>query len=403
MGFYRYFGLNRAGAEETGTVEADGERAAAALVRARNLRLLRLESLGDSAAAGPSPQQYDLSDFLPVGLSDRVLFFQQLALMLRSGLSVLQSLDVARDLTASGRLRKGIERIADRIKAGESFSEAMSAEGTLFPTLAIQLIRSSETSGELDRVLERIAEHLEQKATTRRNLITSLVYPGVVVVVSIVVAVFLLTGVVPKFVRFFERAGKALPPMTQALIDLSAALTTWGPSLVAGMIVTLGVVLYAYSREGGRVVIDRLLLRVPVVGAVLLRASISQFTWAMAILLRSGVTLLDSLRVGTGLVANKAIEGALEAAADDLLSGKDFAQSVDRRPIPSLVVRLSAVGEKSGSLEEVMAELGNHYDKELQASIKRMSNLIEPILMLVIGGMVGFVYYAFFQAVFSLA
>jgi type IV pilus assembly protein PilC len=403
MAFYRYVALDANGVEQAGTIEAANPRAAAAGVRERNLRLVRVDALAAGVSTEEGPRQYAVSDFLPVSLSDRVLFFQQLALMLRSGLSVLQSLEVAANLAASSRLRRGIEQIGDRIKNGDSFSAAMDAQGALFPPLAIQLVRSSETSGELDRVLERIAEHLEQKAETRRNLITSLIYPAIVVIVALGVAAFLLTGVVPKFVQFFERSGKALPPMTAALIDVSDWLIAWGPFLLAGIAVVLITALYAYSTKAGRLYLDRILLYVPLIGALLLRASISQFTWAMSILLSSGVTLLDSLRVAKGVVSNKAIDLALDEAAEDLLRGRDFATSLSRKPIPVLITRLSAVGEKSGSLEQVMGELGHHYDQELQASIKRMSSLIEPVLMLIIGGMVGFVYYAFFQAVMSLA
>lgn len=403
MAFYRYVALDPNGAEQTGTIEAANPRAAAAGIRERNLRLVRVDALNPGSASQTGSRQYAVSDFLPVTLNDRVLFFQQLALMLRSGLSVLQSLEVAANLSSSSRLRRGIEQIGDRIKNGDSFSAAMDAQGPLFPPLAIQLVRSSETSGELDRVLERIAEHLEQKAETRRNLITSLIYPAIVVIVALGVAAFLLTGVVPKFVQFFERSGKALPPMTAALIDVSDWLIAWGPSLLVTIAVGLMTAAYAYSTKTGRLYLDRVLLYLPLIGALLLRASISQFTWAMSILLSSGVTLLDSLRVAKGVVANKAIDLALDQAAEDLLRGRDFATSMTRKPIPDLITRLSAVGEKSGSLEQVMSELGHHYDQELQASIKRMSSLIEPVLMLIIGGMVGFVYYAFFQAVMSLA
>ena len=272
----------------------------------------------------------------------------------------------------------------------------------MYPSLAIQLIRSAEASGELDLVLERIASHLEQKATTRRNLITSLVYPTVVLFISIGVGVFLLTAVVPKFAEFFQRSSQQLPGITQGLVDVSAAVTRLSPYILSGTAIGIVVLVYSYSKPASRLVIDRALLRTPVVGSVLIQASLSQTAWAMAMLLKSGVTLLESIRVGTELVTNKALEKALLDASEDLLAGKDFSTSIDRYPIPSLVIRLSAVGEKSGSLEHVMQELGDHYDLELQASIKRMSNLIEPLLMLVVGTMVGFVYFAFFQAIFSM-
>ncbi|MCH2172865.1 type II secretion system F family protein [Myxococcota bacterium] len=403
MAFFRYVALDENGAEREGTVEASASRDAATVVRAQGLRMMRITEITRAESSGFASRQYSISDFLPISLADRVQFFQQMALMLRSGLSVLQALEVARELTIATRLKRSISRVAEEIKGGAGFSAAMEAQGSVFPLLATQLIRSAESSGELDTVLERIADHLEQKATTRRNLITSLVYPGVVVLVSIGVAFFLLTSVVPKFAAFFERSNKTLPPLTQALVDWSSALAVASPYIGAVSAVGMVVIFYSYSRPQGRIFIDRFLLKIPIVGPVLMRSSLAQLTWALAMLLRSGVSILDSLRVGTGVVSNKAIESALELATEDLLAGRDFASSINRRPLPSLVIRLSAVGERAGSLEQVMQELGDHYDQELQASIKRMSNLIEPVLMLIIGSMVGFVYFAFFQAVIALA
>ena len=402
MAFYRYTALDTNGTEQTGTLEAASPRDAATLLRSQDLRILRVEDAAAASEEKKSITQIDINEFLPVGLSDRVLFFQQMALMLRSGLSVLQGLEVAGDLALSARLKKSITRVADRIKSGDNFSTAMESEGRMFPSLAIQLIRSAEASGELDLVLERIASHLEQKATTRRNLITSLVYPTVVLFISIGVGAFLLVGVVPKFAEFFQRSSQQLPGITQGLVDVSAAVTRASPYILAGTLIGIAALIYFYSKPASRLVIDRALLRTPVVGNVLIQASLSQTAWAMAMLLKSGVTLLESIRVGTELVTNKALERALLDASEDLLAGKDFSTSIDRYPIPSLVIRLSAVGERSGSLEHVMQELGDHYDLELQASIKRMSNLIEPLLMLVVGTMVGFVYFAFFQAIFSM-
>ena len=401
MAFYVYRALDEYGDVLTGEVEAPNVRNAVGIVRNRGLKLIKIEAKSGEEKSPSNLLSLDVQDFLPITLADRVLFFQQMALMTRAGISVLQALEIAAELSLSVRLSKAINACAADIRAGSSLSDAMNNRRKVFPQLSIHLIRSAEASGELDTVLERLADHLEQQAETRRNLLTSLVYPVVVIIVAVGVAIFLLAAVVPKFARFFQQGNKVLPPITQALVDVSAAVTTYWLLIVLMSGILAALTAYAYSKPSGRLMIDRGLLKTPFVGAVLLRASLAQVTWSLALLLRSGITVLEAIQVSRVLVSNRAIDVALEHATDSLLAGRDFSSSINRQPIPELIARLAAVGEKAGSLEHVMQELGDHYDNELQASIKRMSNLVEPILMLIVGGMVGFVYYAFFQAIFS--
>jgi len=403
MPIYEYTAIAANAQEESGTIEAISESEAATVLRARQLRVLRLEEPASKNNDVHLTIINELRAMLPVGLNDRVFFFQQLALMLRSGLTILQGLNESKAITESVRLQLAIEEIAEHIKSGGNFSQGMELQPGLFPAIAIQLVRSAETSGELDVVLERIAEHLEQKANTKRNLITSMIYPGIVMVSSIVVSGFLIAVVIPKFAEFFARSHKKLPPVTQAMLDLSDNMIASAPYLLVGLIVFFGLFSYTYSTGKGRLIIDAAFLKVPVIGTIITRSSMAQVTWAMSMLLKSGVTLLESLRVSRELVNNRYIKNALTEAATKVLNGRDLSGSLRHPALPLLVVNLSAVGEKAGSLDHVMGELGNHYDRELQNSIKRMSNAIEPLMILMIGGMVGFVYYAFFQAIFSLA
>lgn len=404
MTIYRYVALDAQGQEQSGSIEAPDPAAVAGLLRQRALYVV---SLVDPDAKQPSSGGIalgrSLRAALPVRSQDRIFFFQQLGLMLRSGLTVLQALDVCGNLSRSPRMSAAIERMCGRIRGGAGLSRAMEEEGGLFPVLAIRLVQSAEVSGELDLVLDRIAEHLEQKATLRRNLITSLIYPAIVLLSSVGVAIFLVATVIPRFAEFFARSNRSLPPMTQNLIDVSNFVLSVGPYLLLGLALLVVAGITAYATERGRLAIDRGVLFVPVVGAVITKAAMAQTSWALAMLLRSGVTLLESLRVGAGIIGNKAIRGAMEGAAEQILNGRDLARALQQDVIPELVARLSAVGERTGSLDHVMQELGGHYDRELQASIKRMTATVEPLLILLIGGMVGFVYYAFFQAVFSMA
>ena len=405
MPLYRFLALDEQGSEQSGSLEAADPRMLAAVLRRRALRVVRIEDPAEvQAHAEDQPRQLTVRGLMPIWLKDQVFFFQQMGLMLRSGLTVLQSLDTCRELARSPRLAAAIDRMIGRIRSGSGFSGAMQQEEEIFPVLAVWLIRSAEASGELDMVMDRVAQHLEHRADLKRHLITSLMYPTIVVIAAIGVCLFLMFSIIPKFSEFFAKTNRTLPPLTQSLVDVSSAFITAGPYLLLGFVLFVIFLIRFYKTKPGRLTLDRVFLFLPVVGAVITKAAMVQLTWSLAMLLKSGLNLLASLRISAGVIANRVIQNAVENAAEAILNGKDLSGSLAQSPvIPKEVIRLSAVGERTGALDEVMKELAAYYDKELQAGIKRMSAAIEPILILLIGGMVGFVYAAFFQAIMSLA
>jgi type II secretory pathway component PulF len=402
MPLFHYTALDAQGLEQHGAVEADQRRAAASLLRGRGLYVTAIR---DEAALPANAGRDVLAQFkeiVPVSTYDRVFFFQQMALMLRSGLTLLQALDTAHQIARSARLATAMQRIAQAVKSGERLSDAMDRERHCFPRLAVQLVRSAEASGELDLIMERIAQDLDRKADLKRNLLTSLMYPAVVVLTAIGVTAFLLVGIIPKMVKFLQIKGNALPPATQSLVDMSAFFQQWGlplSVLAAGLFAALA---FWYAQPRGRLVLDRAMLYLPKVGYSLQIASITQMNWSLAILLKSGVTLLEALRITASVISNKAIAQVIEDAQQSILAGRDVSSSLQHPLLPKLVPQMVAIGERTGTLDGVMQELGDHFQRELTVQIKRLTALIEPTLILLVGGMVGYVYYAFFQAIFAM-
>lgn len=402
MTLFHYAALDAQGFEQSGNIEADSQRAAARLLRSKGLYVVTIRN----EAATPNGSNKDVLTWLreqrSVGTLDLVLFFQQMALMLRSGLPMLEALDMARTITNSGRLAAAIGRIELAVRSGGRLSEAMAVEKTIFPQLAVQLVKSAEASGEMDQILERIAEDLDRKADLKRNLITALMYPCIVVLASVGVSGFLVVGIIPKMAAFLEKKGNALPPATQNLLDLSRFFQQWGLLIVIVLAVLAVLLAFVYSRPQGRLLIDRVLLKLPKIGHSLQTASVTQLSWSLAILLKSGVTALESLKIAADLIPNKAIAGVVEATQGHILAGRDVASGLQSPLLPKLVSQLIAIGERTGTLDIVLRELGNYYQRELALQIKRLTAMIEPTLTLLIGGMVGYVYYAFFQALFGL-
>ena len=255
----------------------------------------------------------------------------------------------------------------------------------------------------MDTILDQLALHLDQKSQVRTNLLTSLIYPTIVVLVTIGVTIFLIVKVIPRFARFFASRNSALPWSTQLLLDISGFVTRYGLFLLVGLASGLASLGLFYSTPRGRQLLDRGFLMIPVIGKLLKAGAMAHIGRTLSILLRSGVTLLESLKITKGIVSNRAIATCMESAADQILGGRDLAGGLRHPAIPPLVPHIIEVGERTGALVRVLEELGHYYDRQLQMMTKRMSTLIEPVLILIIGGIVGFVYFAFFQALFQLA
>jgi type IV pilus assembly protein PilC len=233
-------------------------------------------------------------------------------------------------------------------------------------------------------------------------MINAMIYPTIVVISAIGVAVFMVLKIIPKFADFLLGQGKALPPSTQALINMSDYIRQNGLVIIATLIIFIVVILLAYQTKRGRLAMDYISLRIPVIGPMLTIGSMGQVTWSLSTLLASGVTVYQSLKVTGELLTNRVFSDKMHAAAEKVLTGKDMSSSLQHPRIPVLVTQMITVGERTGSLDKILKEMGLYYEQLLNNAIKRMTALIEPVMILVIGAMVGFVYYAFFQALFSL-
>ena len=397
MAAFAYEALGRDGTKVQGRVEALDARTAAELLKQRSLFIL---SLDDGRPAATTRQRTRTSRSIPA--QQLVFFFRELALMVRSGVTLMQALELCARRVPNRALADTIEAMIEEIQGGRSLSQAMRSRGRTFSRIATRLVESAEASGELDPVLERIADLTERRSSLKRSLITSLSYPAIVVFAALGVGTFLVVGVVPKFAAFFGRRGVPLPWTTQALLDLSAWMRSYGIWLLAGVVVVLGTIAYLWFTGRGRVWIDRNLLRIPVIGGLLSVAAFSQICWTLGALLRSGVNLLESLRITASVASNRAVGEHVGRGSDRILAGGNLAAALEDPMVPAVVTSLLAAGERAGSLTDVLSELSQYYQRELQARVGRLSRLVEPALIIVVGAMVAFVYLAFFQALMQL-
>lgn len=405
MSQYAYLCLGAQGQELRGQLEAAGEAEARSILKAQGLKVLHLAEgrLGGNWHEQLGRLGHWLSRMRSIGTGDLVLFYRQMQLMLRAGHTLLEALTACAHLSSKGRMVDALGRIAAAIQRGSSLSAACSSEKELFNRLAGKLLEAGEASGELDAVFERLAMLLERRGEVRRQLITALVYPGFVLLAAIGVISFLVLSVVPRFATFLTGRGKAIPWAAQTMLDSADWLGQWGWLIGMGVI-GLGISLPLLRRiPAARFQIDRLVVRLPVLGGAITSAAMAQATWTFGVLVKSRLTVLEALRTCTQVVANAGFSRAFARAADQVLVGRTLASALDQPALPRLVRHMAAVGEKSGQLDTVMESLGLHYQKELDARVKLLAAMIEPALTVVIGGVVGFVYYAFFQAMLAVS
>lgn len=403
MPTFAYQALSRTGEELSGKMQADSTSAVAQVLRTEGLRVLQIKERRRSGFLGQENFKDWLATQRSVSTDALIFFYRQMAFMLRAGLPLAECLQLAGSQISSPRLNLALRLMYRDIENGQPLSASLRKHRDVFSDIAINLVVAGESTGELDVIMERLAVHLEKKSQLRKQLINALIYPVIVILAAIGVATFMVVAIIPKFAQFIQGRGKRLPESTQALIDGAAFLRENGFMILAVAIAVILFVFILYKTYKGRRIIDRVVLSMPVMGKPIIYASMAQMNWALSILMRSGITIFDSLKITADLLANKIYSDKLKSASDNVMAGRDLASSIKHPQIPEIVTHMTAIGERTGSLDRIQQELGVYYQELLEIVIKRLSALIEPVMILVIGVMVGFVYFAFFQALFALA
>lgn len=338
-----------------------------------------------------------------VKTDDVIVFTRQLVTLLKAGVPLLATLEALVEQTENRNLQQIIAAVYRDVEGGVSFSEALGKHPRVFTPLYISSMRAGELSGALDEVLERLSELMEHERETRARVKAAMRYP-IIVVVSIVAAFFtLMLLVVPKFIAMFQKAGLELPVPTRLLIFLyGLMMQQWHWMLAAGILL-IAASRYWISTEAGRALWHRLLLRMPVFGPLNVKTAMSRFTRMFETLNSSGLPILQTLEIISNTVGNVVIGKEIQRAALGIRQGEGIALPLKQSLLfPPLVVRMIAIGEQSGSLDEMLLNVSKHYDKEVDYAVKNLTSLIEPILTVGLGAIVLFLALAIFLPMWDL-
>ena len=341
--------------------------------------------------------------FSGVSSKDLLIFTRQLSTMIDAGLPLVQGLELLAGQIENKRLREVVTQVKEKIESGSSFSEALKEHPKVFDTLFVQLCAAGEVGGILDTILERLASYREKAEKLARKVKGAMVYPVVVLVIAIAVVIVLLWKVTPVFAKMFSDFGSELPGPTKFVVGLSEWMQQNILYVFGGIsIVVVGYI--ALSRwPKGRMFLDKTMLRLPLLKPLITKVAVARFTRTLGTMINAGVPILDALDVTANTAGNKVIEKAIVDVRHEISEGKSITGPLaSRKVFPSMVVQMIGVGEATGALDQMLAKIADFYDDEVDAAVGGLTAMIEPLMMVVVGGIVGGFLIAMYLPVFSL-
>ncbi len=398
MAHFIYKARDQQGLAIQGVVEAESE-----LKLAENLQHLGYRVIHIEERKGKSPFELRFSGRRKVSSQELILFTRQLATMLKSGLPIAEALKTILHQTEHRFFFLSIEKIIKDIEGGLPFSEALSRHSKIFPPLFVSMIEVGEAAGILDQVLERLVLLYTQEFELRMRLRSAMIYPVILVTAAIAIISFFLISIIPKFVVVFEAYNARLPLATTLLLGLSNLLSHIWFILILGLIAVIFVIKNYSRTEKGRYQIHQFLLKVPVFGPFYLKTIVARFTRILSMLIQSGVPLLEALSVTEKTINNVVISQVVGHVRLAVSSGQPLSEPFKTSAVfPPMVVQMISAGEKSGRIDVMLMDVASYYDQEIEYLLKNIPAILEPVLLLVMGGTVLFIALAVLLPIFNL-
>jgi len=395
---YRYSAMDTTGRNVNGTLEADSLD----LVRAK-LADLSYHILTIRETRGRAGIQDWFNGIQRVKLRDLVMFSRQFATMIDAGLSVVKCLDILQKQSRNPKMKDVIGEVKRDVGGGMSLTEALQRHPRIFSPLYVNMIRSAETAGILDQVLDRLSTFLEKEQETRNKIKAAMMYPVVVFCFAVLMLIALLFFVLPKFKGIFETMGLELPLTTRLLLNSSGYITTYW--YIALVVLVGGVVLVKTMArtDKGKYAIDAAKLRLPVFGDLILKTSVSRFARTFGTLISSGVPVLRALEIVADTAGNRVISDTVLRARVSIKEGQKISTPLFGSKIfPVMVTQMIAVGEETGRLDQMLVKVSNFYDEEVDSTLKSLTSLIEPLMIVGLGFIVGFIAVSVISPIYSL-
>lgn len=393
---YKYKSISNDGRESEGLYVGDNEAGLITMLKNKNELVVSIERDIQSEA------QIELFK-KKVKKKDLALFCRQFYTMISAGLGIVPCLEILVVQTENKSFKNAIADTYEEVQKGSTLSESMTQHKNVFPTILISMVEAGEVSGNLDTIMLRMAEHFEKENKTENKVKSAMVYPAVLAVVSVAVVVFMLVFIMPTFIGMFEGSSTELPGPTKMLINLSNSMQTyWYIYLAMVIAIVFGISIYKKSEEGTKF-FDSLKLRIPIVKKTTTMIVTSRFTRTLSTLLSSGIPLIQAMEVVAKVVNNSIIEERLLFGIESIRKGVSLSRTVkDVGIFPPMVDSMIRIGEESGSLDDMLYKTADFYDEETEASIQRLTSMIEPLMIVFMGLAIGFIVISMYLPMFDM-
>jgi type IV pilus assembly protein PilC len=401
MPVFGYQAINESGVSVTGTIEADSVEAATSTLVGRGL--IPSKVTAQTTARSLAALSRVLERLRPVKTMELILFTKQFRTMIRAGVPMMTLLQTLETQTEDNKLKQIIVTMRQEISEGASLYDAFHRHPRVFSPLYCSMVRAGETSGALPEVLDRLIYILEHEHKIRSDIRSALQYPIIVVSFLIIAFFVLLTFVIPKFSAIFTRQGIELPLLTQICVALYNFLVSYWVIAVVGLVVISIVMFYYLKSEKGKLARDTLLLNLPLLGPLFIKAAMTRFSSIFSILQSSGVAVLESMNILSGTINNKAITREFNQITERLEEGRGIAGPLRQSQyFTPIVINMIAIGEESGNLDEMLNDIAKHYDAELEYAMKRLSDSIGPMMTVGLAIVIGFFALAIYMPMWDL-
>ncbi len=399
---FKYVGFTADGKKVENSIEADTIRDAKKLLRRQNIRTTKI--------VPPSFFEADLGQFMvekglarPFGRAELMRFTRQLAILINAGVPILECMEILHKQEQNMVLKRVVKNISMNIEEGKSLYDAMSSQNG-FDKLYCALVKAGEAAGILDSILVKLAEFLEKAEKLKKQVKSALTYPVIVVFVGIIVIFGLMTFVVPQFVDILKESNQEIPWVTQTVMDISAFFQNYTLLLIAALVAgTMFFVNFIKTKEG-KAAWDRFTMKAPLFGLLVIKGNLSAFTRTLATMLAAGVPIIDSLEICIDTLDNTQIAKDLTKVRLAVIQGKSITEPLSRISyFPPLVTQMIKVGESTGNLDQMLLKVADVFEEEVEELVGNLTKLIEPLILVVLGGIIGFVLIAMYLPIFMSA
>jgi len=410
---YQYAAKDASGKTVQGTIQANDKGDAVAQLRSQDLIVLKVDESGrkkrpaaDRKGGGRKEKGGGFTLFKPkprAKKSELTIFTRQLSTMIGAGISLLESLEVLREQAETPGMKLTLERLTNELRAGHDLSAAMATCPKVFAPLYLSMVQAGEASGQMDIILERLADYVEATEELKREIRSAMTYPVISLILVLGITAFLMIGVVPGFKEVFEGLGAELPGLTKSVLAVSDWLVSRWYIAVFGVFGCFAAFTIFKKTEKGAFVLDHLALRVPIFGVLTQKVALARFSRTFATLIRSGVPIMGTLDIVADTAGNRVVAKAVSDSRESVRNGNMLSEPLAESPVfPPMVTRMIAIGEKSGALEALLEKIAQFYDSQVKATIKSLTSLIEPILICFMGGIVGVVILSVFLPILNI-